>query len=97
MKKKLLAFIVIMALAFSLSACGNVPPADVETPPAKAQSAETVEPSAEENGQMPPAETDVTQNDAAESSEQDAETGRQDGECYEGDILLGGHGADGPL
>ena len=90
MKKKLLALIVIMALALSLAACGAASSFDKETPAVEPQSTETVEPSAEENGQIVLPEDDEPQNDASESSAPVAESGRQDGERFDGVIQLEG-------
>ena len=90
MKKKLLALFIIMAVALSLAACGAAPSVDKETPAVEPQNAETVEPSAEEDGKTAPAETDAPQNDASESSTPVAESGRQDGERFDGVIQLEG-------
>ena len=90
MKKKLLAFVVIMALAVSLAACGATPSVDNETPAAEPQSTETVAPAAEDDGQSAPSVTDEPQSEASESSEPAAETARQDGERYEGTTTLEG-------
>ena len=90
MKKKLLAFVVIMTLVLSLAACGISPSAENETPADEAQGTETVEPSVENDGRITPSETDEPQNDASETSESAAETFRQDGERYEGAIMLEG-------
>ena len=80
MKRKLVSFVMIMALALSLAACGTAPSAENETPAAEPQSTETVEPS----------ETEEPRDGAAETFEPAAETARQDGERYEGTIMLEG-------
>lgn len=66
MKKRTIAFLLMLALALSLAACGTVPSDESKTP--------AVEPQAE----------------ALETAEPRTETGRQDGERYEGSIMLEG-------
>lgn len=90
MKKKLNSFVVIMALVLSLAACGVVPSAEKETPAVEPQVTADVQTHTEDVGQTAPAEIDEQQAEASESSEPAAETGRQDGERYEGVIRLEG-------
>ena len=90
MKKRLLAFVVIMTLVLSLAACGITPAVENETPADEPQGTETVEPSVENDVQTTPSETDEPQNDAPETSAPAAETGRQDGERYEGISMFQG-------
>ena len=90
MKKKLFAFVIITTLTLSMAACGTSPSAENETPADEPQGTETVEPSIENDVQTTPSETDEPQNDAPETSEPAAEPGRQDGERYEGVIMLQG-------
>lgn len=90
MKKTLFAFLLFLALVLSLSACGSARPAQTETPAAEPQAAADAETPAEGNGQSAPSETAEPQAEVSETAEPAGEGVRQDGERYEGVIMLEG-------
>lgn len=90
MKKTLLAFILCLALVLSLTACGNVPTSEAESPAVEPKDAasETAEPQVTADVQTPA--QDDGQTVPAETAEPVAETRRQDGERFEEVIIMEG-------
>jgi len=81
MKRPVVLFVIIAALALSLAGCGKHPTSEIKTPANEPQVTDDAQSPAEADGQAAPSE---------ETAKLEDDTGRQDGERFEDVIILEG-------